>query len=47
MAAFKSSLDVCEPQVNKCSTGRPPTVAVRARTSFLAKLFVSLLKAIL
>ena len=44
MAAFKSFLDFCEPQVNKCSTGLPPTVAVPARTCFLAILFVSRLK---
>ena len=45
MAAFKNSLDFCEPQVNKCSTALSPTVAVRAGTCFLAILFVSRLKA--
>ena len=44
MAAFKSSLDFCEPQINKCSTGLSPTVAVRAGTCFLAILFVPRLK---
>ena len=45
MAAFKSSLDFFEPQVNKCSTSLSPTVAVRAGICFLAILFVPLLKA--
>ena len=45
MAVFKSSLDFCEPQVNKCSNGPSPTVIVRAGTGFLAKPFTSRLKA--
>ena len=45
MTAFKCSLNSCEPQVNKCSTGLSPTVAVRAGTCFLAIPFVSRLKA--
>ena len=45
MTVFESSLDLFEPQVNKCSTGLSPTVASRAGTSFLARPFTSRLKA--
>ena len=46
MAPCKSSLDLCESQVNKCSTSLSRTVASRAGTSFFAKPFTSQLKAV-
>ena len=46
MAPCRSSLDLCESQVNKCSTSLSPKVASRAGTSFLAKPLTSRLKAV-